>query len=174
MRSPAPPPNSATPASSWASAWSWQWAPPCFYRSWRPVLLLAVALCGEIVVFLTTASLIDRPRPAVPHLDAHLPPTSSFPSGHTAAAICLYGAIAAIVLAHARGRWRGRWRGLVIACAVGIIVVVAAARLYRGAHYPTDVLGSALFAVPWLVVTVRAFPLRPVTGRNGVGEWRRD
>jgi undecaprenyl-diphosphatase len=110
--------------------------------------------------------LIDRPRPPVPHLDAELPPTSSFPSGHTAAAICLYGVIAAMVLA----RSRRRRRGPVLAAAIGLVVVIAAARLYRGAHYPTDVIGSVLFALPWLAVTLGVLPLRPVTSRRGVGE----
>jgi len=120
-------------------------------RSWWPAIVLAVALCGELAVFLTTTALIDRPRPPVPHLDADLPPTSSFPSGHTAAAICLYGAVAALVIVLARGRWRR----LAVVLAVLVVLVVAAARLYRGAHYPTDVLGSLLFAVPWLLVTLR-------------------
>src|SRR3954447_14489653 len=96
------------------------------FRAWRPVAVLAVALCGELAIFLTATALIDRPRPPVPHLDAHLPPTSSFPSGHTAAAICLYGAVAALVVAGARGGWR---RGAP-AAAVLLVLIVAAARLY--------------------------------------------
>ena len=119
-------------------------------RRWWPALLLTVALVGELALFLTTTALIDRPRPSVPHLDAELPPTSSFPSGHTAASICLYGGIAALVLATTRARWR--W--LVLAGAVLVVTLVAAARLYRGAHFPTDVLGSILFAVPWLLIAV--------------------
>ncbi|WP_029433403.1 phosphatase PAP2 family protein [Blastococcus sp. URHD0036] len=124
-------------------------------RSWWPAVVLAVALGGELAVFLTTTALIDRPRPDVPHLDAHLPPTSSFPSGHTAAAICLYGAVAALLLAGGRERWRR----LAVVLAVLVVLVVAAARLYRGAHYPTDVLGSVLFALPWLLVTVAVLHL---------------
>lgn len=120
-------------------------------RRWRPVLLLAVALLGELAIFLTATAVVDRPRPPVPHLDAELPPTSSFPSGHTAAAVCLYGAIAVLVLAATRA-W---WRWLVLAAAVAVVVAVALARLYRGAHHPTDVLASLLFAVPWLMVTIR-------------------
>ena len=127
-------------------------------RLWRFALVLAVALIGELAIFLTTTAVIDRPRPPVAHLDAQLPPTSSFPSGHTAASICLYGAIAAVALALTRA-W---WRWLVLTLAVLVIVAVAVARLYRGAHFPTDVLGSILFAVPWLLVTLKL--LSPHTG----------
>jgi undecaprenyl-diphosphatase len=140
------------------------------FRSWRPVVLLAVALCGEVAIFLSTTAVIDRPRPPVQHLDDVLPPTSSFPSGHTAAAICLYGVIAVLVLV----RTRGRGRALVVAAVVAVVAAVAAARLYRGAHYPTDLLGSVLFAVPWLIVSVRVLPLPTVARPRGVGEWRGD
>jgi undecaprenyl-diphosphatase len=141
------------------------------HRSRRPAVLLAVALGGELAVFLTTTALIDRPRPPVPHLDAELPPTSSFPSGHTAAAVCLYGVLAALVLVHVRSRGG---RVAVLACAAGVGAVVAAARLYRGAHYPSDVVGSLVLAVPWLLATLWAIGLPPVTRRSGVGEWARD
>ncbi len=120
-------------------------------RRWRAPLVIAVVLVGEVLIFLTASSVVGRPRPPVPHLDAVLPPTSSFPSGHTAAAICLYGAIAALVV---RGT-RAWWRWAVLAAAVVVIVAVAFARLYRGAHHPMDVLASVMFAVPWLLVTLR-------------------
>ncbi len=42
-----------------------------------------------------------------------------------------------------------------MAAAVVAVILVAAARVYRGVHHPTDVLGSLLLAVPWLVVTAR-------------------
>jgi undecaprenyl-diphosphatase len=120
-------------------------------RRWWPAVFLAVALVGELWLFLATAMIVKRPRPPVAHVDAALPPTSSFPSGHTAAAICLYGGIAALVLTATRA-W---WRWLVLAAAVVVVALVAGARLYRGAHFPTDVLGSVVFALPWLLVVHR-------------------
>jgi len=130
-------------------------------RHWWPFALMAFALLGELALFLNSAILVGRPRPAVDHLDAALPPTSSFPSGHSAAAICLYGGLAAIVLLVTRG-W---WRWLVLALAVLAVVAVAFGRVYRGAHHPSDVLGAVLLAVPWLVATTMT--IAPVARAHG-------
>jgi undecaprenyl-diphosphatase len=120
-------------------------------RRWRPTLVIVTVLLGEVLIFLAASAVVGRPRPPVTHLDATLPPTSGFPSGHTAAAICLYGAVAALVLRATRA-W---WRYVVLGLAVTLVVGVAFARLYRGAHHPTDVLASVAFAVPWLLATLR-------------------
>jgi membrane-associated phospholipid phosphatase len=129
-------------------------------RHWWPAVLMAVALVGELLIFLNSAILVGRPRPPVSHLDPALPATSSFPSGHTAAAVCLYGGLAVIVLLTAND-W---WRWLVLALAVLAALAVGGARIYRAAHHPSDVLGGALLGVVWLLVTTRAVspgPLRP-------------
>ena len=89
------------------------------------------------------------------HLDA-APPTSSFPSGHTAAAIALYGAVA--VLASERARSAAlRW--LLVAIGVLVPLVVALSRVYRGMHYTTDVLGGMILGATWLFVTTKAIRL---------------
>ena len=116
---------------------------------WRESLFLAAALAGEVAIFLATTMVIDRDRPPVPHLD-DAPPTSSFPSGHTAAAITLYGALAIIALRVSTRAWL---RVLAVIVAVAMPICVAFARLYRGMHYPTDVLGGAVLALAWLTVT---------------------
>lgn len=123
-------------------------------RRWRPAVFLVLAIAGETLLFMATASITGRSRPPVSHLDAQLPPTSSFPSGHTAAAVALYGGIAVLVF----GATRAWWRRLVVATAVVVVVLVAAARLYRGAHHLSDVLGSLLLAVPWLLALDHLLP----------------
>ncbi len=127
-------------------------------RRLRPLALLAVVLVGELVLFIAAAGIVNRPRPPVPHLDPELPPTASFPSGHTGAALCLYGAVAVLVFTTTRA-W---WRWLVVAAAVTAVVLVAVARLYRGAHHPSDVLGSILLGLPWLLMSARLLGARSV------------
>jgi undecaprenyl-diphosphatase len=63
-----------------------------------------------------------------------------------AATTCLYVGIAILVIGHAHG-W---WRYLFLIPAIGMPVLIAVARLYRGEHHPTDILGSLLFAGLWL------------------------
>jgi undecaprenyl-diphosphatase len=116
---------------------------------WRESLFLAVGLIGEVTIFVSTTFRVERPRPAVPRLDG-APPTSSFPSGHTAAALTLYGGLALIAWTAARAGWL---RLVATALAVLVPAAVALSRLYRGMHFPTDVLAGALLAVCWLAVT---------------------
>jgi len=125
------------------------------WRRWREPTLVAVAVTGEVLIFLTITLLVDRPRPPVEHLDV-APPTSSFPSGHTAAAVALYGAWA--LLAWQRSR-SARQRGLLTLLAIVVPIAVALSRMYRGMHYPTDVLAGALLGTGWLAVTVRGIRL---------------
>jgi undecaprenyl-diphosphatase len=116
----------------------------CFHR-WRPAVFLAVAMAGELGLFLTVAALVDRPRPLVAHLDGNLP-TAAFPSGHVAATACLYGAAAVLVVP----RTRSWWRALAITVAVVMPALVALSRMYRGEHHPLDVVGGAILALLWI------------------------
>jgi membrane-associated phospholipid phosphatase len=145
------------------------------WRRWREPMLVAVAVAGEVAIFLTVTLLVDRERPPVRHLD-QAPPTSSFPSGHTAAAVVLYGALA--VLASERAR-SALVRRLFLTLAVVIPLIVAASRLYRGMHYLSDVLGGVLLGAVWLLAAVHAirlgvlhWELRHQTGTGGFG-WQR-
>jgi membrane-associated phospholipid phosphatase len=118
---------------------------------WRESLFLAVALLGEVTIFVCTTFVIDRSRPPVPHLDG-APPTSSFPSGHTAASVSLYVGLAVIAWFSSD---RGWLRKLALAGAIAVPVLVALSRLYRGMHYPSDVIAGALLAAVWLAICAR-------------------
>jgi len=127
-----------------AAAFRWK------FGRWRESLLVIYAVIGETAIFVATTLLIDRPRPDVPHLD-EAPPTSSFPSGHTAAAVCFYGSLAAIILWHNRHRWINVVT--VVVCGA-VPLMIASSRVYRGMHYPTDVLAGLLLGAIWLSVVI--------------------
>jgi len=121
-------------------------------RRWHEVGLLFFVLVLEAWVFITTTFLVDRPRPRVPKLDV-APPTSSFPSGHTAAAIVLYVGLAIVISLLVGGMLI---RAVVWLVALLLPVAVALSRLYRGMHNPTDVFASVLLGIGCLIVTIVA------------------
>jgi membrane-associated phospholipid phosphatase len=133
----------------------------CLLLAWRgqgprlPVFL-AVAVAGETGLFLLASMVIDRVRPPISQLDV-APPTSSFPSGHTAATVALGVGLA---LGLARTHPRHRLRALSWLLAVALAGFVLLSRLYRGMHWPTDVAASIVFTLTWLVL-LRAILLRP-------------
>ena len=117
---------------------------------WRESIAVLVAILGELFVFLLVTNTVGRPRPDVPRLDV-APPTSSFPSGHTAAAVALYGCLALVLLRQMANRTVARVLALLCFC---VPAVVAVSRVYRGMHYVTDVVFGALGGGIWLLATV--------------------
>jgi undecaprenyl-diphosphatase len=129
-----------------------------FVRGHGPRLpaFLALAVAGETALFVLASLVIDRLRPGIPHLDG-APPTSSFPSGHTAATVALWCGLA---LGLSRTHPGHPLRVLTWLLAVALPVFVLASRLYRGMHWPTDVAASVVFTLLWLLL-LRAVLLPP-------------
>ncbi|MFG2310549.1 diacylglycerol kinase family protein [Streptomyces sp. NPDC048566] len=126
---------------------------------WREAVFLAVGVSLQSLVFLAITESVDRHRPEVDRLDAS-PPTSSYTSGHTGAATALYAGLAVLALS----RMRGPWRKIVGALLLLLPLIVAVARLYRGMHHPTDVLGGMANGGLSLLIVGRAlFVDRSVT-----------
>jgi undecaprenyl-diphosphatase len=129
-------------------------------RRWREAAMLVIALALELAVFLSVTFVVARPRPDVPRLNS-TPSTSSFPSGHTAAATVLFAGLAIIVTCCTRNTVV---RITMFVIAVAVAALIGFARVYRGMHHPTDVIVGALLGAACLIVavlTVRASARRP-------------
>jgi undecaprenyl-diphosphatase len=122
------------------------------FRKWAFFGLFAIAASLEPITYLTATYFISRTRPDVPRLE-HLIVSDSYFSGHTAAAVMLYGTIAIAVFTLTRNPVA---RAFVVVVAVAVPIVVALSRMYRGMHYPTDALAGALVGSGCVVVAVLA------------------
>lgn len=115
----------------------------------REAVAPLAAITVETVCFMSAARVVGRARPDVPWLDkpAH---TSSFPSGHTGATTAM-----SLTVAHALARrdvpGSRRWAHVV---RWGVPVSVAASRVYRGMHHPSDVVVGSLLGA-WTAGAVR-------------------
>jgi len=124
----------------------------------RPALTIAgtlsvIAAGAALLIGHVVSTAVDRPRPFVAHpAQIHAFMThaadAGFPSDHATAAF----AIAGVVLLRLGARW---WPVLLAA------VLLAAARVALGLHYPSDVLaGAALgLAAAWVTCAVARHPV---------------
>jgi membrane-associated phospholipid phosphatase len=123
---------------------------------WHESLVLITVMAGELLIFLSVTLTIHRHRPPVHRLDV-APETSSFPSGHTAAAVALYVSLAVLVF------WiygRTALTKTIVAVLCCVPFYVAFSRLYRGMHYPSDVLAGALLGGLWLWLVMKTLLAR--------------
>jgi membrane-associated phospholipid phosphatase len=119
-------------------------------RHWRLAAFLPFALGLESGSYRATTLAVHRHRPTVHRLE-QLDVNASYPSGHTAASIAVYGGIALLVSSRLASR---KARVAVWAVAALIPVYVAFARMYRGMHHPLDIAGGVLVGVAALTAIV--------------------
>jgi membrane-associated phospholipid phosphatase len=126
------------------------------YLLWRrqryQLLALLLSVFGGMLLNVLLKNVFHRARPRFD--DQILTLTSyGFPSGHTMAATCFYGALAALVIWKLKG-WH--WRLAAVAIAGLLIMLVGFSRIYLGAHYLSDVLGAMAEGLAWLAFCLTA------------------
>ncbi|GAA3292182.1 phosphatase PAP2 family protein [Arthrobacter citreus] len=138
------------------------------WRSWTPVVLLAAAAAGSLLMTVAGKRLIGRTRP--PLTDA-VPPyehSASFPSGHSLNAVVIAGVVAYLLVLHLDSR------SAKVMTVLGAAVFAAAmgmSRVYLGHHWFTDVLVAWTLGLAWLAVVITAHRLlhsRRLAGRTAV------
>ncbi len=122
------------------------------FRQWRLVAFFVFALAVESGSYRATTFVVHSHRPRVVRLE-HLPVEASYPSGHTAASVAVYGGLALLLTSRFRN---GAFRAVAWTLAVAVVAFVAASRMYRGMHHPLDVAGGVVVGVAALVAVVFA------------------
>jgi len=77
----------------------------------------------------------------------------SFPSGHAVMSTVFFGGLAAVVFHTSKSPG---WRVFAVGLAAGIVLAIAASRVYLGAHWPTDTLGGMAAGLIWVVIYASA------------------
>ena len=122
-------------------------------HAWTDITFLLASFAGAAILNALAKAAIARPRPLF-HDPSLVFRTHSFPSGHTMGTTVVYTALA-IVIAR-----QTRYGPPATAAAAVIIVLVAASRIYLGAHYVSDVVGGVLLGIAWVLVVILALRIR--------------
>jgi undecaprenyl-diphosphatase len=130
-------------------------------RRWRLAAFFLTAILIEVTAYRAIVFLVPRERPDVDRLES-LPLLHSFPSGHVAATVAVYGGLALVLASRFR---HSHWRYAACAFGVAMPLFVAASRMYRGMHNPTDalaglVLGSLAVATAVFVCRIDGVAVR--------------
>ncbi|MGN6031126.1 MAG: phosphatase PAP2 family protein [Thermomicrobiales bacterium] len=121
-------------------------------RQWRDVSFLLGLLVLRLAM-LPLKTVVQSPRPTASQVHIVQPVDGyGFPSGHTLTATVLFGAMAVLLVRHLP--WR-RSRPLAISLwAVGV-AITGFARIWGGAHWPSDVLGAAILGVVAVAIAAK-------------------
>ena len=119
-------------------------------RRWLLAAFVLFAVALESATYRVTSMIIDRDRPDVERLE-QLPVHDSYPSGHTAASIALYGGLLLLLASRIESV---AFRTAAALVGIAIPLFVGWSRMYRGMHYVTDAGAGVLMGLGALALIV--------------------
>jgi membrane-associated phospholipid phosphatase len=121
-------------------------------RRWRIAAFAVFALLVESATYHFTSLAVPRDRPSVPRLE-DLEVDTSYPSGHTAAAVAVYAGLVLLITSRFTS---SILTALAWAGAILLVTFVALSRMYEGMHHPLDVAGGVLVGIGAILVALFA------------------
>ncbi|GMK37404.1 phosphatase PAP2 family protein [Paenibacillus sp. CCS19] len=118
----------------------------------RELIFFAGVIIGAGILNLVLKSIFHRARPDIHRIVEAS--GYSFPSGHSMAAITLYGITIYFLWKHARKAWL---RVVIIILGAAMIVTIGISRIYLGVHYPSDVAGGYVMGAAWLAASIGTY-----------------
>jgi len=118
-----------------------------------------VATLSSVLLASSLKVLVGRPRPpsfSLNPADFFLAFNQySFPSGHVLFFVIFFGFLAFLSWLHLTA-----WMRLITIAACGaLIVLIAPSRIYIGAHWASDVIGSYIIGTLWLIILILLYLL---------------
>jgi undecaprenyl-diphosphatase len=121
-------------------------------RRWRMGSFVLQAALAEVLCYALVVYFVSRPRPPVVQMDP-FDLSHSYPSGHVAASVAIYGALTLLLAAHFKDI---RLRVAIWTVGALIPLAVIGSRIYRGEHHPIDVTAGVLMGAGALTVALFA------------------
>lgn len=113
----------------------------------KKAVVIGICLVLAIVLNLGMKTVFARERPTVRRLVEET--SYSFPSGHTTAAVSVYGSMLIYVI---KSRYSKNKKIILSVGLAMLMFLVGVSRIYLGAHFASDVLGAALVTSAFVIV----------------------
>ncbi|MBI2022486.1 phosphatase PAP2 family protein [Candidatus Daviesbacteria bacterium] len=126
------------------------------FRLWREGIILFLSVFGAAVLTTVLKELVARSRPD-PNLIlqiGHIENGYSFPSGHVLTSMGLYGFLLFLTFTKLK---KGNLRTILISVLMLFLILMGLSRIYLGAHWFSDTLGSYLLGMIWLFTVVQIY-----------------
>ena len=125
-------------------------------RQWLEAIFM-LATTSSVLLAFVLKELIHRTRPfpLTQNATGFIQSINeySYPSGHVLFFVVFFGFFAYLAWIH----FAGRARVIVIAICGALIVLIGPSRIFLGAHWASDVLGSYIIGTIWLFVLILAY-----------------
>lgn len=136
-----------------------------FLRLWRDVVFLILLVVLRLAS-LVLKGIVESPRPTAEELRlAEAYEEFGYPSGHSTSAAVLAGALIVLLLRRVHDP---AWRRVGLVACLLIPVVTGFARVYVGAHWPSDVLGGFLWGALIVLLAAELSRRLPLGRHSGV------
>ena len=109
--------------------------------------LIIITILNQMLKFI-----LQRPRPIEFKIINET--GYSFPSGHSMVSVAFYGFILYLVIKNVKNKYFKYIASLII---ILLMVLIPISRVYLGVHYPSDVIGGALFSLGYLLLFVMLY-----------------
>jgi undecaprenyl-diphosphatase len=119
---------------------------------------LAISAGSSWLLVNAIKSIVGRPRPSLDMVAIYEHPVSrSFPSGHVASYMALFGFMFYLIYTLMRP---STLRAILLIICGALISLVGVSRVYLGAHWASDVFGGYCFGFFWLALTIYVYQRR--------------